>query len=78
MLLAGCDAGAHVCVCAAAGRTGRAGTKGRATSFWNERDSYLVTQIRAALSELEKGNAFAFATGKEARREERQLAKEFK
>ncbi len=29
-----------------AGRTGRAGTKGRATSLWNDRDSYLVTQIK--------------------------------
>eukprot|EP00198_Chlamydomonas_reinhardtii_P008101 XP_001697438.1 predicted protein [Chlamydomonas reinhardtii] len=60
------------------GRTGRAGTKGRATSLWNDRDSYLVAQIKQALSELEKGNGFAFATGKEARKEERQLAREFK
>ncbi|GAX84739.1 hypothetical protein CEUSTIGMA_g12161.t1 [Chlamydomonas eustigma] len=60
------------------GRTGRAGTRGRATSFWTDRDSFLVTQIKTALSELEKGNAFAFATGKEARQAERQLAQEFK
>ncbi|GIL78706.1 hypothetical protein Vretimale_397 [Volvox reticuliferus] len=60
------------------GRTGRAGTKGRATSLWNDRDSFLVTQIKQALAELEKGNGFAFATGKEARKEERQLAREFK
>lgn len=30
------------------------------------------------MSELEKGNGFLFATGKEARKEERQLAREFK
>mmetsp|Transcript_10664 Transcript_10664/g.19475 ORF Transcript_10664/g.19475 Transcript_10664/m.19475 type:complete len:593 (-) Transcript_10664:729-2507(-) len=60
------------------GRTGRAGTKGRSTSFWNEGDSFIVSQIKQALSEVEKGNTFAFATGKEARKEERQLSKEFK
>jgi hypothetical protein len=38
----------------------------------------LVTQIKTALSELEKGNTFAFATGKEARQAERQMAQEFK
>ena len=37
-----------------------------------------MAQIRAALTELEKGNGFAFATGKEARKEERALAREFK
>ncbi len=45
------------------GRTGRAGTTGRATSFYTERDGFIVSQIKQALSELEKGNAFAFATG---------------
>ena len=60
------------------GRTGRAGTRGRATSFWTDRDSFLVSQIKTALTELEKGNAYAFATGKEARQAERQLAQEFK
>jgi ATP-dependent RNA helicase DDX5/DBP2 len=37
-----------------------------------------VSQIKTALAEVEKGNAFAFATGKEARQAERQLAQEFK
>eukprot|EP00798_Chlamydomonas_sp_ICE-L_P028742 gene28742-31920_t len=60
------------------GRTGRAGTKGRATSFWSDRDSFLVSQIKTALAEMEKGNTFAFATGKSARQEERQLAAAFK
>ncbi len=60
------------------GRTGRAGTKGRATSFYSERDSFLVSQIRTALAELAKGNNFAFASGKQARQEERQLAQQFK
>jgi len=60
------------------GRTGRAGTRGRATSFWADRDSFLVTQIKTAIAELEKGNTFAFATGKEARQQERQLAAQFK
>lgn len=63
---------------APAGRTGRAGTRGRATSFYTERDSFLVAQIKTALAELEKGNQFAFATGKQARQEERALAAAFK
>lgn len=45
------------------GRTGRAGSTGRATSFYTERDMFIVSQIKRALAELEKGNAFAFATG---------------
>jgi ATP-dependent RNA helicase DDX5/DBP2 len=60
------------------GRTGRAGTTGKATSFWTERDSFLVTQIKKALSDLESGNTFAFATGKAARQKEKELAQEFK
>ena len=54
------------------GRTGRAGTTGRATSFYTDRDSFLVAQIKHALAELEKGNDLAFATGKAARRKERE------
>lgn len=60
------------------GRTGRAGSTGRATSFWTDRDSFVVTQIKKALSELESGNTFAFATGKAARQKEKELAAEFK
>ena len=60
------------------GRTGRAGTKGRATSFYTDRDGYLVGQIKTALQEIERGNALAFATGKAARQQEKILAKEFK
>jgi len=60
------------------GRTGRAGLRGRATSLYGERDSYLVAQIKTAISEVEKGNQFAFASGKQARQEERQMAQQFK
>lgn len=48
---------------------------GRSTSFYTDRDSYIVAQIKRALQELEAGNAFAFATGKEARAKEREAAK---
>ncbi len=37
-----------------------------------------MSQIKTALAELEKGNSFAFATGKEARQTERLLAQQFK
>lgn len=60
------------------GRTGRAGTTGRATSFFTDRDSFLVTQIKHALQELEKGNTLAFATGKAARKKEREAAQAFR
>ncbi|WIA13020.1 hypothetical protein OEZ85_006630 [Tetradesmus obliquus] len=60
------------------GRTGRAGTRGRATSFFTDRDAFLVSQIKTALAELEKGNAAAFAMGKEARQAEKALAQKFK
>ena len=56
------------------GRTGRAGATGRATSFYADRDSYIVAQIKYALAEAEKGNGTTFATGKEARRKERETA----
>jgi ATP-dependent RNA helicase DDX5/DBP2 len=65
------------CPCPA-GRTGRAGTRGRATSFSTDRDAFLVNQIKTALAELEKGNVAAFAMGKEARQAERELAQQFK
>jgi ATP-dependent RNA helicase DDX5/DBP2 len=60
------------------GRTGRAGTRGRATSFYTDRDAFLVSQIKTALQELERGNASAFAVGKEARAAERALAAKFR
>jgi len=60
------------------GRTGRAGTTGRATSFFTDRDSFLVAQIKQALQELEKGNSLAFATGKAARKKEREAAQAFR
>ncbi|KAF6260713.1 P-loop containing nucleoside triphosphate hydrolase protein [Scenedesmus sp. NREL 46B-D3] len=59
-------------------RTGRAGTRGRATSFFTDRDAFLVSQIKTALAELEKGNVAAFAMGKEARQAEKALAQKFK
>ena len=57
------------------GRTGRAGMSGRSTSYYTDRDSFIVAQIKRALLELESGNAFAFATGREARAKEREEAK---
>ncbi|GBF96354.1 ATP-dependent RNA helicase-like [Raphidocelis subcapitata] len=60
------------------GRTGRAGTRGRATSFFSDRDAFLVSQIKTALAELERGNTAAFQMGKEARRQEKELAAKFR
>lgn len=54
------------------GRTGRAGSTGRASSFYTERDMFLVAQIRKAISDVQSGNTVAFATGKVARRKERE------
>jgi ATP-dependent RNA helicase DDX5/DBP2 len=65
-------------VLSTAGRTGRAGTRGRATSFFTDRDAFLVGQIKTALAELEKGNVAAFAMGKEARQAEKALAQKFR
>ncbi|KAK1426883.1 hypothetical protein QVD17_15563 [Tagetes erecta] len=56
------------------GRTGRAGSTGRATSFYTDRDMFLVSQIRKAIADVQSGNAVAFATGKVARRKEREAA----
>lgn len=60
------------------GRTGRAGAMGRATSFFTDRDSYLVAQIRKAITEAEAGNTMAFATGRAARKKEREQAAAFR
>ena len=54
------------------GRTGRAGASGRATSFYTDRDSYVIAQVKHAISQLEKGNDLVFATGKAARARERE------
>ncbi|KAK2974590.1 hypothetical protein RJ640_025239 [Escallonia rubra] len=56
------------------GRTGRAGSTGQATSFYTDRDMFLVAQIRKAISDVQSGNAVAFATGKVARKKEREAA----
>ncbi|KAL5823957.1 hypothetical protein ACOSQ4_021857 [Xanthoceras sorbifolium] len=56
------------------GRTGRAGSMGQATSFYTDRDMFLVAQIKKAIADAESGNAIAFATGKIARRKEREAA----
>jgi len=40
--------------------------------------AFLVSQIKTALAELEKGNSAAFAMGKEARQAEKALAQKFK
>jgi len=60
------------------GRTGRAGMSGRATSFYTDRDSYVVAQIKYAIAQLEKGNDLVFATGKAARAREREKAAQAK
>ncbi|KDP45713.1 hypothetical protein JCGZ_17320 [Jatropha curcas] len=56
------------------GRTGRAGSAGQATSFYTDRDMFLVSQIKKAIADAEAGNTVAFATGKVARRKEREAA----
>lgn len=56
------------------GRTGRAGSTGRASSFYTDRDMFLVAQIRKAISDVQSGNTLAFATGKVARRKEKEAA----
>ncbi|XP_024635995.1 ATP-dependent RNA helicase DBP2 isoform X2 [Medicago truncatula] len=56
------------------GRTGRAGSTGIATSFYTDRDMFLVSNIRKAIADAESGNAVAFATGKVARRKEKEAA----
>ncbi|KAG6418056.1 hypothetical protein SASPL_120254 [Salvia splendens] len=54
------------------GRTGRAGSTGQATSFYTDRDMFLVAQIKKAIQDVESGNSLTFATGKTARRKERE------
>ncbi|XP_050217412.1 ATP-dependent RNA helicase DBP2-like [Mercurialis annua] len=56
------------------GRTGRAGSAGQATSFYTDRDMFLVAQINKARAAIESGDNSAFATGKTARRKEREAA----
>lgn len=56
------------------GRTGRAGLTGQATSFYTDRDMFLVAQIKKAIADVQAGNTVAFATGKIARRKEREEA----
>ncbi|XP_031260106.1 DEAD-box ATP-dependent RNA helicase 20-like isoform X2 [Pistacia vera] len=60
------------------GRTGRAGSMGQATSFYTDRDMFLVAHIKKAIVDVESGNAVAFATGKVARRKEREAAAAYK
>ena len=59
------------------GRTGRAGMSGRATSFYTDRDTFIVTKIKTALAEAAAGNVHAFATGREARKKEREESAAF-
>ncbi|KAI4306291.1 hypothetical protein L6164_029579 [Bauhinia variegata] len=56
------------------GRTGRAGSTGQATSFYTDRDMFLVANIKKAIADAESGNAVAFPTGKVARRKEKEAA----
>lgn len=56
------------------GRTGRAGSMGQATSFYTDRDMFLVANIKKAIADVGSGNALAFPTGKTARRKEREAA----
>ncbi|PON72851.1 ATP-dependent RNA helicase DBP [Parasponia andersonii] len=54
------------------GRTGRAGSMGQATSFYTGRDMFLVAHIKKAIADVESGNVVTFATGKVARRKEKE------
>ncbi|KAG4923542.1 hypothetical protein JHK87_049082 [Glycine soja] len=56
------------------GRTGRAGSTGLATSFYTDRDMFLMANIRKAIADAESGNTLTFATGKVARRKEKEAA----
>ncbi|CAJ1960613.1 unnamed protein product [Sphenostylis stenocarpa] len=56
------------------GRTGRAGSTGLSTSFYTDRDMFLVSNIRKAIVDAESGNTLTFATGKVARRKEKEAA----
>ncbi|KAK4370265.1 hypothetical protein RND71_009740 [Anisodus tanguticus] len=56
------------------GRTGRAGSTGQATSFYTDRDMYLVAQIRRAIADIGSGNDVTIAMGKTARKKEREAA----
>ncbi|XP_040993788.1 DEAD-box ATP-dependent RNA helicase 52A-like isoform X2 [Juglans microcarpa x Juglans regia] len=56
------------------GRTGRAGSMGQATSFFTDRDMFLVANIKKAIADVGSGNPVAYATGKVARRKEREEA----
>ncbi|KAF6143032.1 hypothetical protein GIB67_041100 [Kingdonia uniflora] len=56
------------------GRTGRAGSTGQATSFYTDRDMFLVAHIRKAIADVQSGTAVSFATGKVARKKEREAA----
>ncbi|KAB1225665.1 ATP-dependent RNA helicase DBP2 [Morella rubra] len=56
------------------GRTGRAGSMGQATSFYTDRDMFLVAHIKKAIADVGSGNPVAYATGKVARRKEREEA----
>ncbi|KAM1899993.1 hypothetical protein ACFX14_028984 [Malus domestica] len=56
------------------GRTGRAGSMGQSTSFYTDRDMFLMANIKKAISDAGSGNAVAFATGKTARRKEKEAA----
>ncbi|KAF5470322.1 hypothetical protein F2P56_010842 [Juglans regia] len=46
------------------GRTGRAGSMGQATSFFTDRDMFLVANIKKAIADVGSGNPVAYATGK--------------
>mmetsp|Transcript_27759 Transcript_27759/g.46588 ORF Transcript_27759/g.46588 Transcript_27759/m.46588 type:complete len:748 (-) Transcript_27759:1470-3713(-) len=62
------------------GRTGRAGSKGKATSFYDERDMDIVVYIRRAIQEAKEraggekrsDSPVVFAAGKAARRREKE------
>lgn len=56
------------------GRTGRAGATGRATSFYTDRDSFIVAQIKKALAEIEAGESRALVCGGHGMHRERLVA----
>ena len=58
------------------GRTGRAGNKGNALSFYTDREAFLVAQIKTANKEADSGNEQAFAAGRAARKLQKELREE--
>jgi ATP-dependent RNA helicase DDX5/DBP2 len=60
------------------GRIGRVGSSAHATSFYIDKELFLVAQIRRAITDAKPRNTMGFATRKVARRKEREQAVAFR